>query len=245
MRQIVMDTETTGIEVAAGHRLIEIGGVELLDRRPTGLTFHRYLNPDREIDTGAIQVHGITRQFLVEQGAPRFKEIADELIEFLTGAELVIHNASFDLGFLNAELTGLGRQPIESHCPRILDTLALARRQRPGQRNSLDALCKFYGIDNSQRTHHGALIDARILVEVYLAMTGGQAALALGDEESGMTYATPEAQIRRLSADRPRFRVIRANAVEHQAHAALLARMKNPQWETLTGEGLGGEGLNG
>ncbi len=181
MRQIVLDTETTGLEVERGHRIIEIGAVELVNRRATGRKFHKYVNPEREIDEGAKAVHGISNADLA--GAPRFAEIAGALLEFVAGAELVIHNATFDVGFLDAELArlpesaGLARR-ITADCT-VLDTLALAREMHPGQRNNLDALCKRYGIDNSNRELHGALLDARILADVYLAMTGGQGALAL------------------------------------------------------------------
>jgi DNA polymerase III subunit epsilon len=178
MRQIVFDTETTGLEFSAGHRIVEIGCIEIVNRRPSGRKFHRYLNPEREIDAGALAVHGITREQLAS--APRFAEVVEDLLAFIGGAELVIHNAPFDVGFLDAELS---RLPGESRCVaglcKVLDTLALARSLHPGQRNSLDALCKRYGIDNSKRELHGALLDAGILVDVYLAMTGGQSALAL------------------------------------------------------------------
>jgi len=178
MRQIVFDTETTGLEHSAGHRIIEIGCVEIVNRRLTGRRFHRYLNPEREIDAGALAVHGIDLAKL--QSAPKFAQIADELIEFIRGAELIIHNAPFDVGFVDAEFARLPGEPrtLASLC-RVLDTLALARSLHPGQRNSLDALCKRYSVDNSKRDLHGALLDAGILVDVYLAMTGGQSALAL------------------------------------------------------------------
>ena len=183
MRQIVLDTETTGLEPELNHRIIEIGCVELLNRRPTGRTFHRYLNPDREIDDGALAVHGISRTDL--DGQPRFGEVADELLAFLAGAELVIHNAAFDVAFLEAELARLPGEPraVTALC-QVLDTLALARELHPGQRNSLDALCKRYEVDNSARELHGALLDARILADVYLAMTGGQGALALVERDA-------------------------------------------------------------
>jgi DNA polymerase-3 subunit epsilon len=177
MRQIVLDVETTGLEASAGHRIIEIGCVELVNRRPTGQKFHRYLNPEREIDAGALAVHGIELAQL--QQAPRFREIAAELIAFIDGAELIIHNAPFDVGFLDAELARLPEGRAVCTMCRVLDTLALARSLHPGQRNSLDALCKRYSVDNSRREMHGALLDAGILVDVYLAMTGGQSALAL------------------------------------------------------------------
>jgi DNA polymerase-3 subunit epsilon len=178
MRQIILDTETTGLEHAAGHRIIEIGCVELMNRRVTGQKFHRYINPEREIDAGALAVHGIELAQL--RNAPKFGEIAAELIAFITGAELIIHNAPFDVGFVDAEFARLPGEPrkIAGLC-RVLDTLALARALHPGQRNSLDALCKRYSVDNSKRDLHGALLDAGILVDVYLAMTGGQSALAL------------------------------------------------------------------
>ena len=178
MRQIVFDTETTGLEHSAGHRIIEIGCVEIVNRRLTGRKFHRYVNPEREIDAGALAVHGIALEQL--RDAPKFADIAEELLEFITGAELIIHNAPFDVAFVDAELARLPGAPrtISALC-RVLDTLALARSLHPGQRNSLDALCKRYSVDNSKRDLHGALLDAGILVDVYLAMTGGQSALAL------------------------------------------------------------------
>jgi len=177
VRQIVLDTETTGLELADGHRVIEIGCVELMHRRPTGRHWHRYLRPDRDVDPGALAVHGITSEFLATQ--PAFPDVAGEFLAFVEGAELVIHNADFDVGFLDAELAAAGFEGgVAGRC-RVLDTLALARRLHPGQRNSLDALCKRYNVDNSGRDLHGALKDARILADVYLSMTGGQAALGL------------------------------------------------------------------
>ena len=177
MRQIVLDVETTGLEASAGHRIIEIGCVEILNRRPTGQKFHRYLNPEREIDAGALAVHGIELARLAQ--APKFADIAVELLAFISGAELIIHNAPFDVGFLDAEFARLSdARNVASIC-KVLDTLALARSLHPGQRNSLDALCKRYSVDNTKREMHGALLDAGILVDVYLAMTGGQSALAL------------------------------------------------------------------
>jgi DNA polymerase-3 subunit epsilon len=197
MRQIVLDVETTGLEASAGHRIIEIGCVELANRRPTGQKFHRYLNPEREIDAGALAVHGIDLSRLLQ--APRFVDIAGELIAFIDGAELIIHNAPFDVGFLDAEFARLpAARPMAQMC-RILDTLALARSLHPGQRNGLDALCKRYNVDNSKRELHGALLDAGILVDVYLAMTGGQSALALDagtrtSPANGVSHATPMAR---------------------------------------------------
>ena len=179
MRQIVLDTETTGLEALQGHRIIEIGGVELVNRRPTGRHFHRYLNPERDIDEGALKVHGITRARLNSE--PKFRDIAPELIEFLRGAELVIHNAPFDVGFLNAEFERLpGEKVTVAGLCTVVDSLALARQMHPGQRNGLDALCKRYNVDNSGRELHGALLDSQLLAEVYLAMTGGQVSLGLG-----------------------------------------------------------------
>ena len=196
MRQIILDVETTGLEAAAGHRIIEIGCVEILNRRPTGQKFHRYLNPEREIDAGALAVHGIDSARL--QSAPRFADIASELLTFINGAELIIHNAPFDVGFLDAEFARLPGdvRTVRAIC-KVLDTLALARSLHPGQRNSLDALCKRYSVDNTKREMHGALLDAGILVDVYLAMTGGQSALALdmsggrGQESRALGAATP------------------------------------------------------
>ncbi|WP_045224211.1 DNA polymerase III subunit epsilon [Methyloterricola oryzae] len=183
MRQIVLDTETTGLNPEEGHRVIEIGCVEILNRRLTGNRFHVYINPEREIDPGAVEVHGLDNAFLADK--PRFADIAQDFIAFVDGTELIIHNAPFDVGFLNAELGRLpDLKPVTDHCD-VLDTLALARKKHPGQRNSLDALCKRYGVDNSQRELHGALLDAEILADVYLAMTGGQAVLLLeGDADN-------------------------------------------------------------
>ncbi|MBT8766636.1 DNA polymerase III subunit epsilon [Metapseudomonas boanensis] len=225
MRYVVLDTETTGMPVTDGHRVIEIGCVELEGRRLTGRHFHVYLQPDREVDEGAIAVHGITNEFLV--GKPRFKDVADEFFEFIKGAELIIHNAAFDVGFINNEFALLGqsdRSDVNEYCT-VLDTLLMARERHPGQRNSLDALCKRYDVDNSGRDLHGALLDAEILADVYLAMTGGQTNLSLAGEGSdndgtGRQQASP---IRRLAAERVRTRVIRAGEDELAAHAARLA----------------------
>lgn len=221
MRQIVLDTETTGLEPEQGHRIIEIGCVEIVNRRKTGRTFHRYLRPDRAIDRGARDVHGITDEFLLQQ--PRFPDVVEELLEFLNGAELVIHNAAFDIAFLDAELKRLPGPPrqMRALCS-ITDTLPLARQMHPGQRNSLDALCKRYGVDNSQRELHGALLDAQILLDVYLAMTGGQTALILGDAtEIRVSVAHEPVTL----ATRPRgaLRVVRASQDELAAHERILA----------------------
>jgi DNA polymerase-3 subunit epsilon len=177
LRQIFLDTETTGLEHRLGHRIIEIGGIEMLNRRPTRRQFHQYLNPERDIDDGALAVHGISLEFL--QDKPRFADIADEFLELVRGAELIIHNAPFDVGFLNAELALLGRAPIETVCHSVTDSLKQAKYLHPGKRNSLDMLCERYGIDNSKRTLHGALLDAELLSEVYLAMTRGQESLIM------------------------------------------------------------------
>ena len=225
MRRVVLDTETTGMPVNDGHRVIEIGCVEVEGRRLTGRHFHIYLQPDREIDEGAIAVHGITNEDLKDK--PRFKDVADEFYEFIKGAQLIIHNAPFDIGFLNNEFALIGqheRSDIAAYCD-VLDTLQMARERHPGQRNSLDALCKRYGVDNSGRELHGALLDSEILADVYLAMTGGQTNLSLAGEGadgdgSGRQQATP---IRRLPAERPRGAVIAASADELAAHAARLA----------------------
>jgi DNA polymerase-3 subunit epsilon len=220
MRQIVLDTETTGLEPREGHRIIEIGCVELVNRRLTGNNYHQYLQPDREIDEGAVAVHGITNESLADK--PRFADIAADFIEFIRGAELIIHNAPFDVGFINHELRLLdqGYEGVDAIC-RILDTLVMAREMHPGQKNSLDALCKRYDVSNEHRELHGAMLDAEILADVYLAMTGGQTALSLGGAATEGAGASPEG-IRRLPADRPPLRVIRASAEEAAAHAARL-----------------------
>jgi len=223
MRQIVLDTETTGLSPLQGHRIIEIGCIELINRRPTGREYHRFVNPERDIDEGAERVHGISRAEL--EGHPRFAEIADELLEFIRGAELVIHNADFDVGFLEHELDLMKHlQPLISQHAQVLDTLTLAREMHPGQRNSLDALCKRYSVDSSRREVHGALIDAELLANVYLAMTGGQTALLLEPEvaEDGFAEALNDV-VRRDHLD---LVVIRASEKELVAHQAFLQRMQ-------------------
>lgn len=222
MRQIVLDTETTGLEASQGHRIIEIGCVELVNRRLTGNHYHQYIRPQREIDQGAIEVHGITNDFLADK--PLFEQVAADFIEYVSGAELIIHNAPFDLGFLDAELQRLP----ESHgamrdlCT-VVDTLVMARAKHPGQRNNLDALCQRYTVDNSQRDLHGALLDAEILADVYLAMTGGQTTFQLSDATANSGDGGPGSkQIRRLNADRPALPVVRATASERAAHEAQL-----------------------
>jgi DNA polymerase III subunit epsilon len=220
LRQVVLDTETTGLEPHLGHRIIEIGCVEVVNRRATGRHFHQYLNPERDIDAGAAAVHGMTREKLADK--PRFAEIAAQLLEFIEDAELVIHNAPFDVAFLDSELARwvsmAGGEPVtvRGRC-RVLDTLALAREMHPGQRNGLDALCKRYSIDNSHRQLHGALLDARILADVYLAMTGGQNALAL-DTAAPARVTAALAGAATAVALPAELRVIGANSAEQQAH---------------------------
>ena len=228
VRQIVLDTETTGLETKEGHRLIEIGCVELVNRRATGNNYHQYIQPDREIDAGAIAVHGITNEFLYDK--PRFAEVAQAFIEYVNGAELVIHNAAFDIGFLNYELGMLPGKKIkvEAHC-QVLDTLIMARKRHPGQPNNLDALCRRYHIDNSNRQLHGALLDAQILADVYLAMTGGQFKLMLEDEDT--SSQTGVSGIWRVSADRPRLQVIQPSEEELAAHNDKLALLDKESGE--------------
>jgi DNA polymerase-3 subunit epsilon len=221
-RQIILDTETTGLEVSEGHRVIEIGCVELVNRRVTSRNFHHYLNPDRAIDAGAQEVHGISNEFLADK--PHFADIAGELVEYLRGAELVIHNAAFDVGFLDRELELAGYGERLGQICGIVDTVSMARRMFPGQKANLDALCKRYGVDNSNRDLHGALLDARLLADVYLAMTGGQSALLL-DRETGGAAAAPALEgLRELfeSQGLP-LQVIRASEVELAAHRERLA----------------------
>ena len=220
MRQIVLDTETTGLEPSQGHRIIEIGCVELVNRKLTNNNFHQYINPERDIDAGAQEVHGITSEFLSDK--PVMASIVEDFVEYIRGAELVIHNAPFDVGFLNHEFIIHAKQTntkpykIEDICT-VLDTLALARNMHPGQKNSLDALCKRYDIDNSSRTLHGALLDAEILADTYLAMTGGQGSLSLGGESEGDDGVTVVTQ-KKVSTDRAVLKVIKADSDELSAH---------------------------
>lgn len=237
MRQIVLDTETTGLEVGLGHRIIEIGGVEIVNRRLTGRHFHKYVDPERAIDDGAYEVHGISSGFLADK--PRFAEVAEEFLSFVRGAELIIHNAPFDVAFLDAELTrlevGVGR--IGEICG-ITDSLALARYKHPGQKNNLDALCRRYQVDNSARDLHGALLDAEILADVYLAMTGGQTQLfgaaQEGNDRSGSASRPLQA---RLSADRPPLKVVVASDAEAAAHEAMLDMLDGSSGASLWREG--------
>ncbi|EMP55476.1 DNA polymerase III subunit epsilon [Marinobacter santoriniensis NKSG1] len=228
MRQIVLDTETTGIDPNDGHRIIEIGCVEVVERELTGRNYHVYINPEREVEAEAITVHGITNEFLADK--PVFADIADEFFEFIKGAELVIHNAAFDIGFMDAEFARL--KPVRKtadHCG-VVDSLAIARAKHPGQKNSLDALCKRYGVDNSNRELHGALLDAEILADVYLLMTGGQTALSL---DSGSSDGGAAGGIRRLSADRPRLSVVAASEEEATAHDEFLSMLDKQSGQSL------------
>jgi DNA polymerase-3 subunit epsilon len=219
VRQVVLDTETTGLEPSQGHRIIEIGCVELIDRKLTGRHYHQYINPQREVEAGAMEVHGITDQFLEDK--PVFEAICQDFFEFVKGAELVIHNAPFDIGFINHEFNLLGSNnpgDITGYCG-VVDSLVMARQKHPGQRNNLDALCQRYMVDNSQRDLHGALLDAEILADVYLLMTGGQTNLLLAGEDSAEDGGSAvDVGIRRLNTDRPSMAVIRASEAELVLH---------------------------
>lgn len=219
MRQIFLDTETTGLEHKLGHRIIEIGCVEMRNRRLTNRHFHRYLNPDRDIDAGALAVHGISLDFL--QDKPHFNDIAAEFLDFVRGAELIIHNAPFDIGFLNAELSRLDMAPLDTVCHSVQDTLRMAKDLHPGKKNNLNALCERYGVDNTRRTLHGALLDAEILAEVYVAMTRGQESLIMDLSNDSASQASGAEQ---SQADKPRRqqRVVLADADELAAHEQLL-----------------------
>lgn len=248
MRQIILDTETTGIDPKEGHRLIEIGAVEMVNRRFTGNNYHQYINPQRDIDAEAIEVHGITNERVA--GEPVFAAIADEFWDYIRGAELIIHNAAFDVGFIDHEFLMLNQArsepmlgPVAEHC-RVLDTLKMARDKHPGQRNSLDALCKRYDIDNGHRVLHGALLDAEILAEVYLAMTGGQTALSLDGLSQEHASDEPDAGhagIRRLAAERGRLAVLCPDDDELAAHHAKLEKLRQTagqcRWDELPGWG--------
>ncbi len=221
MRQVVLDTETTGLETSSNHRIIEIGCVEMIDRKVTDNYWHFYLNPDREIDAGAFSVHGISTDFL--QDKPHFEDISDDFLSFVEGAELIIHNAPFDMGFLNHEFAKLDNPiKLEDHCS-VLDSLIMARQKHPGQKNNLDALCKRYDIDNSSRTLHGALLDSQILAEVYLMMTGGQKALLLDEEvaEDGPRLASIAKRPEGLEL--PIWQVTESNQQAHEDYIKLLA----------------------
>ena len=245
MRQIVLDTETTGLEPAQGHRIIEIGCVELADRRLTGNDLHLYIHPDRDIDQGAIDVHGITLEFLDDK--PRFREIAGTLADYLAGAELIIHNAPFDLAFLNHELrlVDAGHTALEER-QSVIDTLVEARQAYPGQRNSLDALCKRFEIDNSNRELHGALLDAQLLADVYLSMTGGQIdiGLAAASEAGAAAVATAGLAEHLAGADR-RPRVARASAAEQDAHQRYLEMLSEASGQACLWQAMEAAQTNG
>jgi len=222
-RQVVLDTETTGISTADDHRIIEIGCVELINRRLTGQTFHQYINPQREIDAGAMEVHGITPEFLADK--PLFAEISDEFLAFIDGAELIIHNAAFDVGFIDHELAKLkGEKRRTADIATVLDTLKMARDKHPGQKNNLDALCKRYEVDNSNRDLHGALLDAEILADVYLAMTGGQVSLTLMAEEQQRPDVSQQ-DTDMATVTRQALPVIKADEQELAEHAAMLEKV--------------------
>ncbi|MEZ5465709.1 MAG: DNA polymerase III subunit epsilon [Lysobacteraceae bacterium] len=224
MRQVVLDTETTGLDVRRGHRVIEIGCVEMIERRPTGRHFHRYLNPERDIEAGAQQVHGLSAEFLSDK--PLFAEVVDDFVKFIRDAELVIHNADFDVGFLDAELERMG--PSYGHVAdhaEVCDSLAMARERFPGQRNSLDALCKRLEIDNSHRELHGALLDAQLLAEVYLALTAGQGAFEF-DASSGTTTAATQASGQDVDLSTARLPLVPVSDAERLAHVARLAAIR-------------------
>ena len=226
MRQIILDTETTGLATSQGHRIIEIGCIEMINRRVTGRDFHCYLNPEREIDQGAEAVHGISLEDLAT--APRFPEVVDDLLEFVKGAELVIHNAEFDVGFIEHEMKLMKHpQPKISQYATVLDTLTLAREMHPGQRNSLDALCKRYEVDASSRALHGALIDADLLARVYLAMTGGQTALSLDAESAVGALPSARSAVATSSTADLKLTVIRATDEELAAHEAMMKNISN------------------
>lgn len=229
MRQIVLDTETTGLEPRLGHRIIEIGCVEVIDRRVTGKRYHQYINPEREIDEGAVEVHGITSAFLADK--PLFADVVDDFLNFIRGAELVIHNAPFDVGFIDHELNQLNQQQhhVANICT-VLDTLVLARKMHPGQKNNLDALCRRYDIDNSQRDLHGALLDAEILAETYLAMTGGQTMLSLGghgEHADGLTDAQGTSKPRIVNVESGQLKIIPASEAELASHESRLAAIND------------------
>ncbi len=224
-RQIVLDTETTGLETSQGHRIIEIGCVELIDRKHTREYFHKYINPEREVDEGALEVHGISNEYLADK--PVFAQVVDEFLQFVDGAELIIHNAMFDIGFIDYELSLLSHdtRSITNICS-VVDSLALARKKHPGQKNNLDALCKRYEVDNSNRSLHGALLDSEILADVYLRMTGGQTALLLDAQQDGDTGAVGQASVKiRLPADRKPLPVIAPTEQELADHLALLQKI--------------------
>ena len=236
MRQVILDTETTGLDPALGHKIIEIGGVEIVNRRLTGNHFHRYINPERDSEDAALQVHGITREFL--QDKPRFRDIAGEFLEFIRGAELVIHNAAFDIAFIDHELNAMQLPPIATCCPGVIDTLRMARELYPGKRNGLDALCDRHEINNSARTLRGALLDAQLLAEVYLAMTRGQETLLM---------ETETVEIRVTAVNVPRIArelaIIRASETELELHSSYLEDLEKTSRGVCVWRRLGTESL--
>lgn len=236
-RQIVLDTETTGLDPGLGHRIVELACVEIVNRRPGARDFHRYVNPERPSDPGALEVHGLTEEFLSDQ--PKFRDVVNELLEFVAGAELIIHNAPFDVAFLNAELALLDLPPITQHVSGVTDSLRLAKDLHPGKRNSLDALCERYAVDNSARTLHGALLDARLLAEVYLAMTRGQDSLIIEGAQADPATRATVARSGPLDLV-----VLRASPEEAAAHAAYLAGLDQASkgacvWRAIAGEAAG------
>ncbi|UJP06158.1 MAG: DNA polymerase III subunit epsilon [Nitrosomonas sp.] len=237
MRQIILDTETTGLEYKQGHRIVEIAAVELCNRQLTGNHFHRYLNPGRESDEGALQVHGLTAEFLRDK--PKFHDISKEFLAFIDDAELIIHNAPFDVGFLNYELSLLNLATLDKYCASITDTLKSAKELHPGKRNNLDALCERYRIDNSKRTLHGALLDAELLAEVYLAMTRGQESLLIDLEHAEAVHQAS------ISIDGLNLKVIEATAEENAQHVKLLEKITRESgnqclWINLQGDSASG-----
>lgn len=232
LRQIFLDTETTGLEIRGGHRIIEIGCVEMIDRKLTNNNYHQYVQPGRESDEGALAVHGITTEFLADK--PRFEDIFQDFLDYVDGAELIIHNAPFDIGFLNNELSLLkGAKKQLEDCCEISDSLVLARQMHPGQRNSLDALCKRYDISNDHRQLHGALLDSEILADVYLAMTGGQRALLLGDEASEETDTGSLSIFSKVSSKRNPLKVIKVNSDELTAHQQYIEAIEKDSGKSL------------
>ncbi len=227
-RQIVLDTETTGLDPRQGHKIIEIGCVEMINRRLTGNNYHQFIQPDREIDEGAQAVHGISNEFLADK--PRFADVVKDFIEYIDGAELIIHNAPFDVGFIDHEFKWAGAEygSVASYCS-VIDTLVMARKLRPGKKNNLDVLCKEYEVNNAHRELHGALLDAELLAEVYLRMTGGQSDLSL-DSEDTSNSVTGETVIKKLSADRKPIKIIQANDEERKAHQVIVEKMGTANW---------------
>jgi len=227
-RQIVLDTETTGLEPSQGHRIIEIGCVEMINRRLTGNNYHQYIHPDREIDEGALAVHGISNEFLADK--PRFDDIIADFIDYIDGAELIIHNAPFDVGFMDHEFRLAGTQfgSTSDYC-KVIDTLVMARKMRPGKKNNLDVLCNEFEVSNAHRELHGALLDAELLAEVYLRMTGGQSSLSL-DAEDVSQSADGVVTVKKLSADRKPIRVVRASESELAAHQQIVDKLGGAGW---------------